>query len=176
MMRGMSDMNRDRVRTPEWWAAHRHDVEDVLMAILEEVVAPATEGRNHIVTSVDVDGGELSTAIDTGTGPDAPEEVEHPHALGLLAADMAAGIALPVVLRTFHADEVSERSPSGVAIPVKTVRGWFFDGTSSRPLGEREICAARCTGHSTGELLRPEAGVGYASAWPVPSIRAIAAR
>jgi hypothetical protein len=175
MMRGMSEMNRERLPTPEWVAAHRQDVEDVFVAILDEVVAPATEGRNHIVTSVDVDGGELSTAVDTGTGPDAPDEVEHPHALGLLAAYMAAGIALPVVLRTFHAGEASHRSPSGVAIPVKTVRGWFFDGTSLQPLGEREICAAQCTSHTTGELLPPEAGVRYASAWPAPSIRTIAA-
>jgi hypothetical protein len=174
MMRGMSEMNRERLPTPEWLAADRQDVEDVFVAILDEVVAPGAEGRNHIVASIDVDGGELSTAIDTGTGPDTPDEVEHPQVLGLLAASMAAGIALPVVLRTFHAGVASHRSPSGVDIPVKTVRGWFFDGTSLQPLGEREICAAQCTSHTIGELLAPEAAVRYASAWPAPSIPAIA--
>jgi IS605 OrfB family transposase len=161
MMRAMSEMNRERLPSPEWLAAHRQDVEDVFVAILNEVVAPATEARNHIVTSVDVDGGQLSTAIDTGTGPDAPDQAEHPQALGLLGAYMAAGIALPVALRTFHAGQVSQRSPGGVGIAVNTVRGWFFDGTSWQPLGESEICAAQCTGHRTAELSPPEAGVRY---------------
>ena len=156
--------------TPEWLDAHREGIEDMLAVILEEVVGPAAEGSHHILTSQDADGGELSTAISGGTGPGVPDDVEHPHVLVLIAARIAAGDPLPLVLRTFHPDEVSHQSPRGVDIPVKTVRGWFFDGASLLPMDEQAMFAAHCTDHATGDPIPPERGVRYAGSWPAPSI------
>jgi len=162
--------------TPEWLENHKQEIEDVFAAVLDQVVRPAAEGGRHILTSRDVDGQELSTAIRAGRGPDAADDVEHPHVLGLIAARIARGTPLPLVLRTFHADEVSHQSPSGGAIPVKTLRGWYFDGTSLLPLDEQAIFAAHCTDHATGDPIPPERGVRYAGSWPAPSIRPVPAR
>jgi hypothetical protein len=161
--------------TPEWPEIHKQAVKDVLVALLDEVLRPATEGGHHILTSQDDDGGELSTSIRTGTGPDVADHVEHPHVLGLIAARIAAGTPLPLVLRTFHADEISHQSPNGTSIPVKTVRGWFFDGTMLQPLDEQAMFAAHCTDHTTCEPVPPELGVRYADSWPAPSIRRVTA-
>jgi hypothetical protein len=162
--------------TPGWLENHEQEIEDVFAAILDQVVRPAAEGGRHILTSRDVDGKDLSTAIRVGSGPDVADDVEHPHVLGLIAARIAMGTPLPLVLRTFHADEVSHQLPGGGGIPVKTVRGWYFDGTSLLPLGEQAIFAAHCTDHATGDPVPPERGVRYAGSWPAPSIRPVPAR
>jgi hypothetical protein len=162
--------------TPEWLENHKREIEDMFAAILDQVVRAAPEGGRHILTSRDVDGKELSTAIRVGRGPDVADDVEHPQVLGLIAARIATGTPLPLVLRTFHAGEVSHQSPSGGGIPVKTVRGWYFDGTLLRPLDEQAIFAAHCTDHATGDPIPPERGVRYAGSWPAPSIRPLPAR
>jgi hypothetical protein len=166
-------MSEDKLLDIEWIEVHRQDIQDIYTAFLNDVMALSVEGHNHIITSIDTDNSELSTAIDTNPGSREPYEVELPHVLRLIAAKMAAGVKLPLVLRTFHADEISHRAPNGYPIPVKSVRGWLFDGELMCPLDEQQMCAAECTDHATGELLVPEEGVRYASAWPVPSIHAV---
>lgn len=147
---------------------HLGDVERVVVALLDGVVHAAPEGDRHILTSLTANGREVSTAVWPGAGPDA---VENPHVLVLIAARIVAGDGdLPLVLRTFHADEVSHTTPSGVDIPVKTVRGWHFDGVTLVPLDEQAMFAAHCTDAATGDPIPPDRDVRYADAWPVSFI------
>lgn len=157
--------------TQEWIDAHRLDIEELYDAILDEVVYPATEGDHHILTSQSDDGEGISTAICTSEEQDTDDEVELPHVLELIAAEIASGVPLPLVLRTFHKDEVSHQLPNGISVPVKTVRGWHFDGASLQPLDEQAMFAAHCTDAETGDPIPPELGVRYADSWPAPSVR-----
>jgi hypothetical protein len=131
-------------------------------------VRPTREGTHHVLTSM-IDDEEASTGINTGTGADVPDEVEHPHVLVLVAAHIVAGTPLPLVLRTFH-DEVSHQAANGTDIPMKTVRGWRFDGAVLLAIDEQGMFAAHCTDARTGEPVAPERGVQYAAAWAAPSV------
>lgn len=106
----------------------------------------------------------MSTAIDVDT--DGKVLLEHPEIIGKLGSLLGQGAQLSLVLRTFG-DEIAFTTPTGVDIPVKTVRGWFVVDGHAQPCSEAEIFTAFCTDADTGEPLAPEGGVRYADAWPI---------
>lgn len=157
--------------TEKWIEDHRPEIEDLYDALLNEVACPADEGDHHILTAHSDDDGGISTAIRTGMERDADGEVELPHVLALIAAEIASGTPLALILCTFHKNEISQPLPNGVKIPVKTVRGWHFDGAALQPVDEQAMFAVHCIDSETGDPIPPEHGVRYADAWPAPSVR-----
>lgn len=73
----------------------------------------------------------MSTAIDVDT--DGKVLLEHPEIIGKLGSLLGQGAQLSVVLRTFG-DEIAFTTPTGVDIPLKTVRGWFVVDGHAQPL------------------------------------------
>lgn len=148
----------------KWLRENRDDIEDIVGFLLEGTVGVVDEGSQHILTTVGDTYGHMSTAIHR-----RENYVEHPHVMLELAANICYGIPLSMVLRTFH-DEETVTLINGVTVPVKTVRGWFFDGEQVRALSAGETAEAFSFDANTGELLVPEEGVIYGDAWELPDI------